>query len=106
MAMDARRRPPTPIRQVLDDTSQLRDEVEALTRHVGRTVDGWRHYVTERLDTHPYATVTIAAGVGLILGGGIPRPLLSLALAVGSRIAVDRVVAGLTRATTDPHNDD
>jgi len=97
---------PTPIRTVLDDTARLREDAEVLSRHAGTAIDGWRRYLAARLETHPYATVTLAAGVGWILGGGVPRPLLSMAFAVGSRIAADRIVSGLTRAATVTRSDD
>jgi len=97
---------PTPIRTVLDDTSRLREDAEVLSRHAAKAIDGWRRYLAARLETHPYATVTLAAGVGWILGGGIPRPLLSVAFAVGSRIAADRIVSALTGAATVTRSDD
>jgi len=99
----------SPMRTLLDDTSQLRDDVDALTRHAGRTLDGWRRYLSQRLESHPYATVGVVAGVGCVLGGGIPRPLITLLLGVGSRIAVDRVISALARGTThtdSDHSDD
>ncbi|MDX2165779.1 MAG: hypothetical protein SF182_01900 [Deltaproteobacteria bacterium] len=85
-------------RELLDDTARLRGDLAALGEHTTRAVAGWRRYLRARLDAQPYATIAVAAGVGCVLGGGLPSPVLRLALAIGGRLAAERVLGQVVGA--------
>jgi len=49
--------------------------------------------VLHQVEVRPYATLAVAAGVGYILGGGLPNWASRLAFNVGSRMALARVAS-------------
>ncbi len=54
-------------------------------------------HVVHRTQTHPLSTVAGAAGVGLILGGGVPNPLLRLGASMALRVLTTQIVATASR---------
>jgi len=84
---------PQSARELLDETAQLRGDIMALAETGRRTVRDWRGYVKRRVEDQPYATVFVAAGIGYVLGGGLPTSLVRVALGIGSRLAAERVLA-------------
>jgi hypothetical protein len=64
-------------------------EAKALSGTVEETLHDVETYVRERMRTHPYATLAAAAGVGYVLGGGLPSRLTAVLLALGSRMALE-----------------
>jgi ElaB/YqjD/DUF883 family membrane-anchored ribosome-binding protein len=47
----------------------------------------------EWLDVNPYASLAVAAGLGYVLGGGLPHVVIRRAFGIGSRMAVDMMLA-------------
>jgi hypothetical protein len=93
-------------RQLFDDTARLRHDLTTLGQHTTRAVAGWRRYLRGRFEEQPYATIAVAAGVGCVLGGGLPRPVLRLALAIGGRLAAERVLGQVVGALVEKPDDD
>ena len=89
-------------RQLLAESQRLREDVTALAGAVRQVTHGWEAVLRDRLERRPYATLAAAAGIGYVLGGGLPTSLLRVLLGVGGRIAFERV---LTRVT-DPQSFD
>ena len=58
---------------VVEDLRKLREELGALLR--------------ERLRSQPYLTLGASAGIGYVLGGGIPKGSLGLAMGLATRMA-------------------
>ncbi len=88
-------------RALLDDTARLRNDLTTLADHTQRAVAGWRRYLRVRLEQQPYATVVVAAGIGCVLGGGLPRPVVRAVIAIGGRIAAERVLGEVARTLVE-----
>jgi hypothetical protein len=55
-----------------------------------------RSFVASQIEQRPYLTLGVAAALGYVLGGGLPRYAVSLVGAVGLRAALDRFLGSLT----------
>jgi hypothetical protein len=53
-----------------------------------------------RTQSHPLSTVAAAAGVGVVLGGGVPNALLRFGASLVLRAATAQVVAGVAGTVT------
>lgn len=93
-------------RELLDDTARLRNDLTTLGQHTSRAVAGWRRYLRGRFEEQPYATIAVAAGVGCVLGGGLPSPVLRIALAIGGRLAAERVLSQVVGTMVERRPDD
>lgn len=49
-------------------------------------------YLRERTQSHPYATLGVAAGIGYVLGGGLASRATGLLLTVGGRLLAARLL--------------
>jgi hypothetical protein len=54
-------------------------------------------HVMRRTQTHPLSTVAGVAGVGLILGGGVPNQLLRLGASMALRVLTTQLVTTASR---------
>lgn len=87
------------MRELVEESGRVREEFidfAGAALHVAR---GWRSLLRDRLERQPYATLAVAAGVGYVLGGGLPTPVVRVLIGVGGRLAVERVIAQLA----NPH---
>lgn len=89
-------------RELLDEAARVRGDLHALADHTQRVVSGWRRFLRARLDEDPYPTLAIAAGIGAVLGGGLPTPVLRTALLLGTRLAAERLLSQVARVATEP----
>jgi hypothetical protein len=80
-------------RELVEQSKRVREDVAALAGTVRQVTRGWESLVRDRLEQRPYATLAVVAGVGYVLGGGIPSGILRLLLGIGSRLAVEQAVA-------------
>lgn len=83
-------------RQLYDDTRRVGDELTNLAADARRMLSEGEGVAREHLTRQPYVTLAIAAGVGYVLGGGLPRGVLRLAMGVFGRLAVERALAQVT----------
>jgi len=67
-------------RSLLGDLSQVEESLEAAAREFHRKL-------RDTVEDQPVLAVGAAAGVGFLLGGGLPRGALTLLLGVGTRLA-------------------
>ena len=81
------------VRDLLEQSERVRDDVRVLVEAATRLTRGWQGLVRDRMERRPYATLAAAAGVGYVLGGGVPTTLLRVLVGVGGRIAVERLMA-------------
>lgn len=79
--------------ELFEQSQRVREDVAALAGTVRQVARGWESLVRDRLEQRPYATLAVAAGVGYVLGGGIPSGLVRLLLGIGSRLAVEQAIA-------------
>ena len=88
------------VRELVDESGQVREEFMALTGAALHVAHGWQALLRDRLDRQPYATLAVAAGIGYVLGGGLPTALVRVLIGVGGRLAVERVIAQLATPHT------
>jgi hypothetical protein len=89
-------------RDLVEDSRRLGDDFAALAEEALHVALGWRALLCRRLERTPYATLAVAAGVGYVLGGGVPSAVVRTLIGVGGRIAVEHAIARLGTATADP----
>ena len=80
-------------RDLLAESQRLREDVVALAGAVRHVTHGWEDVLRDRLERHPYSTLAAVAGIGYVLGGGLPTSLLRIALGVGGRFAFERALS-------------
>ena len=69
---------------------------------VQSTLDYALEMVQDQARTHPLRTLGIAAGVGYVLGGGVPKILVRLGLLFAGRIMTDAIATeGLRSLSTN-----
>jgi phage shock protein A len=83
-------------RELLEQSQRVREDVAALAGTVRQVTRGWEALLRDRLEQRPYATLAVAAGVGYVLGGGVPSGIVRLLLGIGSRLAVEQAIAHFT----------
>jgi len=79
-------------------TQRVREDVVALAGAVRQATHGWEAVLRDRLERRPYATLALAAGIGYVLGGGLPTSLTRLLLGVGGRIAFERALGNFAQS--------
>jgi hypothetical protein len=77
------------IGQLSDRMQELQKEAEALLSTLDRTSNEIGEALRARMASHPYAVLATAAGIGYVLGGGLPSPLTRLVLLAGGRIGFE-----------------
>lgn len=83
------------VRGLVEEGGQVREEFIALTGTALHVAHGWQALLRDRLERQPYATLAVAAGVGYVLGGGLPTALVRVLIGMGGRLAVERVITQL-----------
>jgi len=74
-------------RQLWEQGQRVERDLEDLGDAVRQAVTIAQRLIRWRLRHRPYATLITAAGVGYVLGGGLPRVPFRPLLGVGGRIA-------------------
>jgi len=85
---------PTP-RSVVDHARQIKHDATTLASELQRTTTDLENYLTDRVRRRPYATLSMAAGVGYVLGGGLATRMTAVMLGVATRLATALVVKEL-----------
>jgi ElaB/YqjD/DUF883 family membrane-anchored ribosome-binding protein len=80
-------------RELIEQSERVREDVVALAGAVRQAARGWRSLLRDRLDRQPYATLAVAAGVGYVLGGGMPTLLVRSLIGMGGRLALEQAIA-------------
>jgi hypothetical protein len=88
-------------RELVQQSQRVREDVVALAGTVRQVTHGWQTLLRERLEKRPYATLAVAAGVGYVLGGGLPTGLMRMLAGVGGRLALERALTHFA-AELDP----
>ncbi len=66
---------------------QVQREARALATGLEEAADEIEGFLREQMEQRPYGVLAAAAGVGYVLGGGIPSPLTRLLLDYATRFA-------------------
>jgi hypothetical protein len=80
-------------RDLFEQSERVRDDLLALVEAATHLTRGWQALVRNRMEQRPYATLAAAAGVGYVLGGGVPTMLMRVLAGIGGRMAVERLFA-------------
>ena len=80
---------------LLDRSRRVRDDAARLGQSLGDLLEGGEDRLRGELERRPYLTLTIAAGAGYVLGGGLPPRIVRWTLAVGGRLFVASILRDL-----------
>ena len=80
-------------REAYGQAQQLASTLEEAVDEVGQ-------FLREQADRRPYVSVATAAGIGYILGGGVPSRLTGFLFGLGSRFAVEMFLRELIGEAT------
>jgi hypothetical protein len=67
-------------RRAREDTEAVVEDLRKLSAELGSLL-------RERLESHPYLTLGASAGIGYVLGGGLPKGSPALAIGLTTRMA-------------------
>ena len=65
----------------------LRSDLDRLRSRVASAKDGALRVLEEAVAAEPLVATAAAAGLGIVLGGGLPRGTIALLLGTGARVA-------------------
>jgi hypothetical protein len=71
-----------------DHCRQIDQDTHALVAAVQDATSGLEGYLTERMQSRPFVTLGVAAGVGYVLGGGLGPRLTAALLGAATRVAL------------------
>jgi hypothetical protein len=71
-----------------DHRRQINQDAHALAAAVQHATSGVEDYLTERVQSRPYVTLGVAAGVGYVLGGGLGSRLTAVLFRAATRVAL------------------
>lgn len=74
---------------------QISTEAKALGSTLETTIRDVEATLRAHMDEHPYTLLAAAAGVGYVLGGGVPSRLTSLLLGIGTRVMLESTARNL-----------
>lgn len=66
-------------------SERVREDAKLLLQHTSEAIELVAALARARLERHRYTTILTAAGIGYVLGGGLPKRLVSLAIGIGLR---------------------
>ncbi len=75
------------VQRIQQKGERVRRDVGDLTTEVEGALSELETVVREQLTQRPYATLATAAGLGYVLGGGIPVALSRMMFGIGGRLA-------------------
>jgi len=70
-----------------DHARQIRHDATTLAEEVRRTAASLEVFLGDRMRRRPYTTLSVAAGVGYVLGGGLATRFTIVMLGVATRVA-------------------
>ena len=65
----------------------LRSDLDRLRSRVASAKDGALRVLEESVAAEPFVATAAAAGLGFVLGGGLPRGTIALLFGTGARVA-------------------
>jgi hypothetical protein len=66
---------------------QIRHDAETLAASVRDATRGAQSYLTAQVEQRPFSTLSVAAGIGYVLGGGLRSRLTVVLLGAATRVA-------------------
>ena len=87
--------PEHPMADLSRTASRLSADITEIGDAVRELADGFQSVARDQLRRQPYVAIAIAAGVGYVLGGGLPRGIIRGVLTLGGRAMLESAVANL-----------
>lgn len=78
-----------------EQTQRVRDDLTEFSETARRTVSGWEDVLRKQLTHHPYGVLGAAAGLGYVLGGGVPPLIVRALLGAVGRVALENALISL-----------
>src|SRR5689334_10934677 len=72
---------------------RLSSELQELSGTMQELAEGCSAVAREQLKRQPYVVLAVAAGIGYVLGGGLPRGVVRRLLLLGGRVALEGAIA-------------
>jgi hypothetical protein len=82
--------------ELYEQTQRVKEDIARFSGAARQTVTGWEEVLREQLTRHPYGVLAAAAGVGYVLGGGVPSLVVRALLGVAGRVALQNALMSLT----------
>ena len=79
---------PRDTRSIGHHCRQIRHDANALATAVQEATDELERHLSEEVQKRPFSTLGVAAGVGYVLGRGLPSRLTGVLLNVATRLAI------------------
>jgi hypothetical protein len=90
----------TSIADLSRQARRLQSELSEMGGTLNELVSDARTVAREQLRQQPYVVLAIAAGVGYVLGGGLPRGVVGRLLMLGGRVALQGAVANFAASAS------
>jgi ElaB/YqjD/DUF883 family membrane-anchored ribosome-binding protein len=74
------------VRALADHGRRIQHDAEALAAHVRDATSSVQDYLTAQVEQRPLTTLSVAAGLGYLLGGGLSSKLTVLMLGAATRL--------------------
>ena len=82
-------------RDLQEQTQRVREDLTEFSDAARRTVSQWQDVLREQLTRHPYGVLGAAAGLGWVLGGGVPPMLVRAVFGAVGRVALENALMAL-----------
>jgi len=82
-------------RELQEQTQRVRQDLAEFGDTARRTMSRWEDVLRDQLTRHPYGVLGAAAGLGYVLGGGVPPLIVRALLGAVGRVAVENAVISL-----------
>ena len=86
-------------RELREQTERVREDLAEFSEAARRTMSSWEKVLREQLTRRPYAVLGAAAGVGYVLGGGVPPLVVRALLGAAGRVALENALLSLAGKT-------
>jgi len=83
-------------RRLREHGREAYEHAQALGSNLEQAVDDIGGFLRENMERRPYMTLASAAGIGYVLGGGVPRRLTAILFGLSTRFAIELFVRELT----------
>ena len=89
---------------LLERSRRVREDASRLGRSLGELLEGGEGRLCRELERRPYRALSIAAGAGYVLGGGLPTWVVRSAVGLGGRLFLASILRDLLAPETQRRN--
>lgn len=81
--------------RIFEHTQEAKEEVQMLASSLGELSQDVSSYVQEQVRSRPWAVLGVAAGVGYLLGGGLPSRITRAGFSIAARMSMGMLMRQL-----------